>query len=383
MKLREMDPVIFFGAVALTAFGVVMMYSASHILALDRFGDALYFVKRHVLWVGIGFAVMLGVSRLRLEWLQKMAYPILVLSFVALALVFVPGIGRAAGGARRWAAIGPIAFQPAEVAKLGLVIFLAHFLSVKSDRLKEWKYGFLPPVAVIALVLALILMQPDLGTAILIAAVGGLLLFIAGARWLHLAGCAVASAPLLYWLVFATPWRRRRILAFLDPFESARDAGYQLVQSLLALGRGGVGGLGLGQGKQKLLYLPEPHTDFIYAVVGEELGLIGALAVAALFALLLWRGMRMAAQSEDLFRSLLAAGLTLLVTLQGLLNMAVVAGLLPTTGMPLPLISLGGTSMIVTLAALGLLILAAGPQERGGAPAGAAESVFRPWGRTL
>ncbi|MDA1000496.1 MAG: FtsW/RodA/SpoVE family cell cycle protein, partial [bacterium] len=181
MKLRDMDPVVLFGAVALTAFGVVMMYSASHILALDRFGDPLHFVKRHLLWAGVGFAVMLGVCRLRLEWLQKMAYPILILSFVALALVFVPGIGRAAGGARRWAALGPIVFQPAEVAKLGLVIFLAHILSVKSERLQEWKYGFLPPVAVIALVLALILVQPDLGTAILIAGVSGFLLFIAGA----------------------------------------------------------------------------------------------------------------------------------------------------------------------------------------------------------
>ncbi len=372
MRLRESDPVIFFGAVALSAFGVVMVYSASHILALDRYGDPLFFVKRHLTWTLVGFGMMLLLSRVETERWRAWAFPVLLLSLAGLALVFVPGLGRSAGGARRWLALGPFSFQPGEAAKLGIIVFLAHFLTVKEARITDLKYGFLPPVMLIGLILGLILVQPDLGTALLIAVLAAMLLYLAGARWSHLAASALVCAPVILWMIFATPWRFRRILAFLDPFASARDTGYQLVQSLLALGRGGVYGLGLGEGRQKLLYLPEPHTDFIYAVVGEELGLIGALAVAALFVLLLYRGMRVAARCTDRFRALLAAGVTLLVSLQGLLNMAVVTGLVPTTGVPLPLISLGGTSMVVTLSALGLLLAAAQEDRPAGAPMEAA-----------
>lgn len=356
LRWREIDPVIFFCAVGLSAFGMVMVYSASNILALDRYNDSLYFVKRHVLWMLIGFSVLLFFTRLNTHLLSKIAYPALVISLIGLALVFVPGIGRAAGGARRWVSFGPLSFQPAEVAKLGLVLFLANFLTVKGERLSEFKYGFLPPVLLTGLVLSLILIQPDLGTAMLIAVTTGMLFYLAGARWLHLAGFAMICTPIVYWMVFSTPWRQKRVLAFLHPFDEARGAGYQLIQSLLALGRGGFAGLGLGEGKQKLFYLPEPHTDFIYAVVGEELGLIGALAVGAAFFLILGRGLVVAHRCEDPFGSLLAAGVTLLVVIQGLLNMAVATGLVPTTGLPLPLVSLGGTSMVVTLAAVGMLL---------------------------
>ncbi len=363
----RVDPVIFFCALGLNVFGVVMVFSTSQILALDRYGDAFYFVKRHVMWAALGFAVMLLLARTDPRRLRRLAFPALLLALIALALVFVPGIGRAASGARRWVMLGPLSFQPAETVKLGLIFFLAHFLAVKGERLADLRYGFFPPVFFTGVALCLILAQPDLGTAILIAAVAGMLLFIAGARWSHLLGCALVCAPVFYWLVFSVPWRKRRLLAFLDPFASARETGYQLIQSLLALARGGVAGLGLGEGKQKLFYLPEPHTDFIYAVVGEELGLIGALAVAAAFALILWRGFRIAARCEDSFRFLLAAGVTSIVAIQGLLNMAVAVGLVPTTGVPLPLISLGGTSLVVTLAALGLLLSV----EAGCRPAGA------------
>jgi len=356
VRRPRIDPVIFFSALGLSVFGVVMVFSASQILALDRYRDAFYFVKRHAMWAAVGFALMLLLARVDVRRLRRLAVPILVLSFVVLALVFVPGIGRSAGGARRWIVLGPLSFQPAEAAKLGLLIFLAHFLAVKSDRLGDFKYGFMPPVLITGVGVLLILAQPDLGTAMLLALVAGQLLFLAGARWRHLAGCALAAAPVFYWLVFSVPWRKRRILAFLDPFGAVRETGYQLVQSLLALGRGGLTGLGLGEGKQKLLYLPEPHTDFIFAVVGEELGLVGALAVAAVFAVILWRGLRVAARCEDGFRFLLASGITLMVTVQGLLNMAVASGLVPTKGVPLPLISLGGTSLVFTLLALGLLL---------------------------
>lgn len=356
MIRRRIDPVIFFLSLGLVVLGVVMVFSASHILALDRYGDAFFFVRRHVLWAALGFGFMLAISQAEPRQIRKVAFPLLIASTLALLMVFAPGIGREAGGARRWLMLGPFSFQPVEAAKVGLVIFLAHFLALKGERLRNWKYGFLPPVGFAGIILALILIQPDLGSAGLIAAVVGALLFLAGARWTHLSLCGAAGASVLLGMVMFAPWRMKRILAFSDPFVAAKGAGYQLIQSLLAIARGGLTGLGLGEGKQKLFYLPEPHTDFIYAVVGEELGLVGALCVATAFVVLLWRGFQIAARCEDSFCALLASGVTLLVASQGLLNMAVAAGLLPTTGIPLPLISLGGSSLVCTLIALGLLI---------------------------
>ncbi len=356
MNRSGIDLVIFSCAVGLMAFGIVMIYSTTNILGLDRHGDQYHFVKRHVMWAGIGVGLMLLFARMDVRRLRWLAFPVLVLSVVGLLMVFVPGLGKEAGGARRWIAVGPVTFQPTEFAKFGLVFFLAHFLTVKGERLGNLKFGFLPPVVFTGLVLVLVLAQPDLGTAILIATVAGMLLFMAGARWWHLGSCAVLVSPVLYGMIFTVPWRKQRILAFLDPFSSAQNAGYQLVQSLLAMARGGISGTGLGEGKQKLFYLPEPHTDFIYAVVGEELGLIGGLAVAAVFAVILYRGLGVAARCPDSFSGLLSAGVTLVIVIQGLLNMAVAVGLVPTTGVPLPLVSLGGSSLVMTLAALGLLL---------------------------
>ncbi|MBT3350760.1 MAG: putative lipid II flippase FtsW [Nitrospinaceae bacterium] len=361
MNRNGLDPVIFTCTLGLMAFGIVMIYSTSHILALDRYGDPYHFVKRHIMWAALGVALMLFISRIDVRYLRRLAFPALVASVVGLLLVFVPGIGKEAGGARRWLSLGPLSVQPAEFAKLGLVFFLAHFLSIKGERLRDIKYGFLPTVVFTGIVLVLVLAQPDLGTAILIAAVVGMMLFIAGARWWHLTGCALLVSPVLYWMIFAVPWRRQRVLAFLDPFAVAQNAGYQLVQSLLAMARGGIVGMGLGEGKQKLFYLPEAHTDFIYAVVGEELGLIGGIFIAIVFAIILYRGICVAVQCTDSFSALLAAGLTLIVALQGLFNMSVAAGLVPTTGVPLPLVSLGGSSLVTTLAAMGFLLsIAAG-----------------------
>ncbi len=358
MITKRIDPVVFFVSLALVAFGAVMVFSASHILALDRYGDAYFFVKRHVLWAVLGFGCMLATSQCEPKHVRKLTYPLLVVAVVALALVFYPGIGRAAGGARRWLALGSVSFQPAEAAKVALVLFLAHFLTRQEGRVRDLASGFAPAVGISGIILGLILLQPDLGTAALLAVVVGFLLYLAGARWLHLGVCALAGTSVLLGMVAFAPWRMKRILAFWDPFAVARDAGYQLVQSLLAIARGGLVGLGLGEGKQKLFYLPEPHTDFIYAVVGEELGLIGALGVVAAFGVLLWRGFRISARCEDFFCALLAAGVSFLVAVQGFLNMAVATGLLPTTGIPLPLVSLGGSSLVCTLIALGLLMSA-------------------------
>lgn len=364
MNRHGIDSVIFICTLGLLAFGVVMIYSTSHILALDRYGDAYFFVKRHVFWAIVGVGMMLLFARLNVQRLRALGYPVLAISVLLLALVFVPGIGRSAGGARRWIDLGPVSFQPVEIAKFGLIYFLAYFLSVKGERIRDFRFGFLPPVVFIGLILGLVLAQPDLGSAILIAFVAGMLLFIAGARWFHLLAGGLAAAPVLYFMIFAVPWRMQRIFAFLDPFKDARGTGYQLVQSLLAIAQGGYTGLGLGEGKQKLFYLPEPHTDFIYAVVSEELGLLGGLAVAAAFAVILYRGFAIAARSNDSFGALLAAGLTLMVSVQGLFNMAVAAGLVPTTGVPLPLVSLGGTSLVMTLTALGTLLAIGGVNQK-------------------
>ncbi len=356
MIRKRIDPVIFFISLGLVAFGVVMVFSASHILALDKYGDAYYFVKRHVLWAVLGFACMLAISKTDPLRLRKIAYPLMFASILLLLLVLAPGIGREAGGAQRWLMLGSTSFQPAEAAKVGLVIFMAHFLALKGESLNDWLFGFLPPVGFSGIILVLILLQPDLGTATLVAAVVGVLLFLAGARPLHLGVCAFTTGSVLLGMVIFAPWRMKRIFAFWDPFSAAKGAGYQLIQSQLAVARGGLAGLGLGEGKQKLFYLPEPHTDFIYAVVGEEMGLIGALCVAAAFVVLLWRGFQIAMRCENSFTALMAAGLTFLVVAQGFLNMAVATGLLPTTGIPLPLISLGGSSLVFTLISLGLLI---------------------------
>ena len=356
MSRRGIDPVIFSCVLGLMAFGIVMIYSTSHILSLDRYGDQYHFVKRHITWAAIGVVSMLLVARANIQRFRSLAFPVFVLSATGLLMVFIPEIGREAGGARRWITLGSMSIQPAEFAKFGLVFFLAHFLSIKSERLKDLKYGFLPSVMFTSLLIVLVLAQPDLGTAILIAAVAGMMLFLAGARWQHLAGCAFLTSPVLYWMVFAVPWRKQRVLAFLDPFHSAQTTGYQLVQSLVGMARGGFLGTGLGEGKQKLFYLPEAHTDFIYAVVGEELGLIGGLTVAAAFAVILYRGLSVASDCQDSFDSLLAAGVTLLITLQGLINMSVASGLIPTTGVPLPLVSLGGSSLVMSLTAFGVLL---------------------------
>jgi cell division protein FtsW len=356
MSRRGIDPVIFSCALGLMAFGIVMIYSTSHILALDRYGDPYHFVKRHIMWAGIGVVSMLLAARVDIRSFRPLAFPVFVLSAVGLLMVFIPGIGREAGGARRWISLGPMSVQPAEFAKFGLAFFLAHFLSVKGERLKDLKYGFLPSAMFTGLVLVLVLAQPDLGTAILIAGVAGMMFFLAGARWLHLVGCALLASPVLYWMIFAVPWRKQRILAFLDPLNSAQDTGYQLFQSLIGMARGGITGMGLGEGKQKLFYLPEAHTDFIYSVVGEELGLLGGLAVAAVFVVILYRGLSVASRCKDSFSALLAVGVTLLITLQSLINMSVASGLVPTTGVPLPLISLGGSSLVMSLTALGVLL---------------------------
>jgi cell division protein FtsW len=275
---------------------------------------------------------------------------------VCLVAIFVPGLGHAAGGARRWVHLGPLNFQPSELAKPALILYLAWSLSRKQDRMADFKAGFLGPVLIAGIPIGLILLQPDFGTAVSLALVVCLMLFVAGARVSYLMGAGLLALPVVYHLVASTPYRMRRIMAFLDPWSTRHAAGYQVAESLISIGSGGLAGVGLGDGRQKLFFLPEAHTDFIYSIIGEELGLIGTVLIIALFALLVWRGLKAAYAAEDAFGAYLALGLTAILGLQASLNMAVAMGLLPTKGLTLPFISYGGTSLVLSLTAAGILL---------------------------
>ncbi|MFQ5895507.1 MAG: putative lipid II flippase FtsW [Nitrospinota bacterium] len=356
MKSPPFDRALLGCALALTAFGLVMVNSAGALLALDRYGDPYLFAKRQGLAAAAGLGTMFLAARMDYRRLERLSLPLLALTLLLLAAVFLPGLGRSAGGARRWLQLGPAVMQPAEFAKLALVVFASAALVRRGERLREFTSGYLPVAVPVGAALLLIALQPDLGSALLMSAALGGLFFAAGARLRHLVGTLLLASPALFFALFTVPYRRRRILAFLDPWSDPSDSGYQILQSLLALGRGGVVGLGLGEGRQKLFYLPEPHTDFIYAVVGEELGMVGAIAVLAALCVLCWRGFRLALRSPDPFGAHLAAGLTLMVGLQALLHIGVVVGFLPTKGLPLPFVSQGGSSLWFALAAVGLLL---------------------------
>ena len=273
-----------------------------------------------------------------------------------LAATLVPGVGRMINGSRRWLRLGILSFQPSELAKFALVVYLSYYIAKKGERLRDFMNGLVPAYVVTGVFLLVAIRQPDFGATMTIAGVAGIMLFAGGANVLHLAGTAVAALPFVYVAVAHSAYRARRIFSFLDPWADPQGAGHQIIQSFLAFGSGGVLGRGLGEGRQKLLFLPERHSDFIFAVIGEELGLIGALAVVVLFVLILWRGVRIALATGDTFSRMLALGITLLISLQGLINMSVVTGLLPTKGIALPLVSYGGSSLVITMGALGVLL---------------------------
>jgi cell division protein FtsW len=349
----------------LLAVGVVMVYSASSAVGLSRYEDAGYFLKRQLLWVVCGLAAMAVTARLNVWGWQRLAFPLLLVVGALLALVLAPSFGAEVNGARRWLRLGGWSVQPSELAKLAVICYLARYVARHAGRIGDFWRGLLPPLLISGTIVALVLAEPDLGTAVVIAALTLVLLFVGRARLSHLGGLVLAAVPALVILIAASPYRRQRLLAFLDPWEDPQASGFQIVQSFLAIGSGRVGGLGLGESRQKLLFLPEPHTDFIYSVIGEELGLIGCLAVLILFVLFVWRGLVIARRAEEPFIRSLAVGITAMIGLQALLNMAVVTGLLPTKGLTLPFLSYGGSSLVVDLAAVGIL-LAIGRQQVAG-----------------
>lgn len=353
---RNIDTSMLLMAVALTCIGVVMVYSSSAIMAAERFGDGFYFLKRQAIYALAGFGVLAGAAYFNYENWRKLAFVSLIASIVLLALLLVPGVGVKVGGAVRWLRFGGFTVQPAELIKLTLVLYLAHSLTRKKDKVRSLTKGYLPYMIVLGVLLGLLMKQPDLGSAMIVTGVALAMLIVAGVRWLYILPTVLMSLPVLYILIMTSDYRRRRIMAFLDPWTDPYDSGFQIIQSLVAFGNGGVRGEGLGIGAQKLFYLPEAHTDFIFSVIGEELGMIGVVIVAALFLLLVLSGIRIALQCREPFGRNLAFGLSLLIGLGAFVNMAVCMGLLPTKGLTLPFISYGGTSLLMNLLAVGILL---------------------------
>ncbi|MFA5072700.1 MAG: putative lipid II flippase FtsW [Nitrospirota bacterium] len=352
------DGILLFAILMLVVTGVVMVYSSSSVVALTTYDDTTFFLKRQIVWAVLGLACMFVTMRVdhRLLSDRRLVVALLILSLLCLALTLVPGIGTMINGSRRWLRYGMLSFQPSELAKFALILYLSYYIAKQGERLRSFMQGLFPAYIVSGIFLVMTLVQPDFGATMTMAGVAGILLFAGGANVLHLIGTLLLASPFVYTAVAHSTYRLKRIFAFLDPWSDPQGSGHQIIQSFLAFGSGGLFGRGLGEGRQKLLFLPERHSDFIYAVIGEELGLIGALVVLTLFLVILWRGVVTALGSIEPFSRMLALGITLLICVQGLINMAVVTGLLPTKGIALPLVSYGGSSLVITMAALGVLL---------------------------
>ncbi len=341
---------------SLVTFGIVMIYSSSSILAMDRYGDEYFFLKKQLFFAVVGVLLMFVLSNLKYENLRKAAYAGIIISIIFLVLILIPPIGVKRGGATRWLQLGFATFQVTEFVKIAMIVFLAHFLAKVATHIKDFKKGILIPLVVVAIVGGLVLLQPDFGTALIIAAIFMGMLYLAGARVLYL---SMMTVPLLVGavvMVMMKPYRLQRWLAFLDPWKDAKNTGFQIIQSWISFGSGGPFGVGLGDGMQKLFYLPEPHTDFILSVVAEEAGFIGVAVVIVLFILLVFQGFVIAFRAADLFGTLLAGGLTMLIALEASINISAVVGLIPTKGLALPFMSYGGSSLVMSLAAVGILL---------------------------
>lgn len=355
-KRASADGAVLAVAVVLALVGLVMVFSASAVVAGNRFQDSIYFLKRHLAWLAFGFLLLHLASRMDYLVWKRLALPALALTAALLVLVLIPSVGVMVKGARRWIRMGPVSVQPAEMAKLAAILYLATYLAKREGRLTEFTAGFLPPVIVVGVLAGLVLLQPDLGTVVVIGLVAGALLFLAGARLVHLLSLVPVALAGVAVLVWRSPYRLQRLTTFFDPGKDPTGAGFQVNQSLLAFGSGGAFGVGLGEGQQKLFFLPEAHTDFVLALVGEELGLVGTVSIMMLFSLLVLKGFQIAGRARDPFGRHLALGITLLIGFQALINAGVATGLLPTKGLTLPLVSYGGSSLLVSLLAIGMLL---------------------------
>jgi cell division protein FtsW len=354
------DALLLLATFLLLGIGLVMVYSSSSVWSLYEFKISYHYLRRQAIFAGLGLVAMFFFTHFNYRTWQRLVKAVLAVNLLLLIMVFIPGIGVARTDAQRWINLGFVQFQPSDVTKFALVLFTANYLVVKKDYIQTFKRGLVPVLVVTALNLGLIMAQPDLGTTLTILTTVFLLLFGGGARVLHLGGLVAGAGSLLGLAMFIFPeklaYQLSRLTSFLDPWADPGGKGWQIIQSLLAIGSGSLGGVGLGASRQKFLYLPEPWSDFIYAIICEELGFIGGAAVIILFLILIWRGYRIAISAPDLFGKYLAMGLTTLIAVQVSINLGVVLGTLPVTGITLPLLSYGGTSLMMTLSFIGVLL---------------------------
>ena len=356
VKARDIDKILLLSVLALVIIGIAMIYSTSYIMALQRYQDGYLFLKKELVFVAISLTTLLIVMRIPYSVYHKLTLFMLCLSFLSLILVFVPGLGLEAGGSKRWISLGVINFQPSEFAKLAMVVYLASFFSRKGDKVKTFCYGFLPPLLIGSVMMGLFLKEPDFGATVSLVAIIVFMMFVGGVKMRYIFSLGAVCAPVFYVIITMTGYRLNRVLSFLDPWKEADKGGFQIIQSFIAFGSGELWGVGLGEGKQKLFYLPEAHTDFILSAAGEELGLIGVSVIILLFFAIIISGIAIAIKAKDLFGMYLAFGITSLIGLQTIINMGVVTGLLPTKGLPLPFVSYGGTSLLISMTGIGILL---------------------------
>jgi cell division protein FtsW len=359
---------IFISVSILVGVGILMVYSSTAIMSIRKNGSGFNYLWKHLFTVGIGTAVMLILSKIDYQKIRPMAHVLLILSFIFLLLVFLPGIGISANGARRWLRLWPTTFQPSELVKVAMVIFLADYMDKNIHRMKDFRYGILVPAGIMLAFQVAIIIQPDFGTVMSLGILTIAMLILGNARLSHIGGLVLLALPAVYMLIMTSSYRMKRFVCFLDPWKEPFGCGFQLVQSFIAFGNGNYFGLGLGGSKQKLYFLPEAHTDFIFSLVGEELGLAGALFVLGMFIFLFVKGIQISTRTGDPFSYYLTLGLTMLIGVQAIINFAVSTGLMPTKGLPLPFISYGGSSLLINMAAIGILINIAARNENTTSP---------------
>ncbi len=350
------DVMLLFVTLILVSVGMVMIYSSSFIIAHDRFGDEYHFLKKQIIFGLVGLVIMVALSKFPYLLWKKAAYLGVIMSIVLLSLLLVPGVGAKVGGATRWLRLGAFSFQVSEAVKIAMILFIAYYFTKKADHVKHFFRIVTVPFSITMIVAALMLMQPDFGTAVITLTVVMFMYFIAGGRIIHMAGLAAAALPVAFVILVRESYRLERLMAFRNPWKDPSDTGFQIIQSFISFGSGGTFGVGLGNSMQKLYYLPEPHTDFILSVIAEEGGFIGVAIVISLFAVLIVRGFLISFRARESFGTLLAAGLTVLLAVEGFINMAAVMGIIPTKGLALPFLSYGGTSLIMSMAAVGILL---------------------------
>ena len=354
-KKKSADFTLMLTTLVLVVIGIIMVFSSSHYYALSKWNDSYHFLKRELIWASVGLFGMLTAMNFDYWKYKKLSLLAYIISIVLLILVLTP-LGIELNYAKRWLGVGGFTIMPGEIAKVCSILFVASWLSKKPEKIKSFSKGVMPCLLIIGIYFALIILQPNLSTAVTITMIIGTMMFVAGMRWSHLSIMGISGVALIAAMIALAPYRMKRLTGFLDPFADPQGDGYQVIQSLLALGTGGLFGVGLGKSIQKYLYLPEPQNDFIFAIIGEELGFLGCVAIIVLYLLLIWRGVRIAINAPDLFSCLMASGITAMVAVQVVINIAVATSSMPVTGIALPFISWGGNSLAIFMTVIGVLL---------------------------